>query len=257
MLAKLYGDFVGLRRVCGNRVALRWLGQVTTHIGKCVKQRNLTAADAAMGEGPFLVRHRQARARLAGFRVVSSIREIWARNVYLGDTLDLPASGTVLDLGANRGYFTMLAAAGGPNVRVIAVEPSRVGCAAIEAMARLNGHLGRVNILNRFIGGDTPAQHDELAIPDSRDVPYITPDELIDSQGIDRIAFLKCDIEGSEFELLRQADRLLSKTDQLAMEVHDVAGDRKWLIGRLRDCGFDVAVRLDAGDSCILNARRR
>jgi FkbM family methyltransferase len=257
MLGKLYGDFMGLRRVCGTGVALRWLARVTTNFGQCLKQRNLAVADVAMGEGPFVVRHRQARARLAGYMVVSSIREIWARNLYLGQMLELPATGTVLDLGANRGYFTILAAGGGPDVRVIAVEASRVGCAAIEELARLNQCERRVTVLNRFIGGDTPAQHDERAIPDHQNVPFMTADELLDSQGVGRIALLKCDIEGSEFELLRHGGRLLSRTDQIAMEVHDRAGDRQWLIQRMKDDGFEVLVRADDGDSCIINARRR
>src|SRR5687768_18064683 len=45
-------------------------------------------------------------------------------------------------------------------------------------------------------------------------------------------------IEGSEFELLRHGGRLLDITDQIAMEVHDRAGDRQWVTRRLEDAGF-------------------
>jgi FkbM family methyltransferase len=257
MLAKLYGDFVGLRRVCGTGVALRWMGHVTARLGTCVKQRNLQAADAAMGEGPFVVRHGPVRARLAGFHVVSSIREIWGRNLYLGEMLTLPTRGTVVDLGANRGYFATVAAAAGPDVRVVAVEASRVGCRAIGELARLNAIEGRVTVVNRFIGGDTPAQHDAHAIPEAEGVGFITADELIDQYGIERIDFLKCDVEGSEFELLQKGRRVLARTEQLAMEVHDSAGDRGWLMDVLRKNGFEVVLRSDDVGSCIVNARRR
>ena len=82
MIKKLVGDFVGLCRVCGPWVGLRWLASVAIALPKCVKGRNLLAGDLRMGDGPYAVRFGSIRARLAAPRVMSSIREIWVRNVY-------------------------------------------------------------------------------------------------------------------------------------------------------------------------------
>jgi FkbM family methyltransferase len=163
----------------------------------------------------------------------------------------------VVDLGANHGYFTTLAASGGPAVRVVAVEASRVGCAGIQRLSELNGWADRVQIINHFVGGDTPMQHDAVATPDAEGVSFISEDELIRRAGIDRIALLKCDIEGSEFELLRSGSRLLALADQIAIEIHDAAGDRQVLLDLLTREDFEWVVRQSDNQGCIINAKRR
>jgi FkbM family methyltransferase len=210
-----------------------------------------------MGEGPFRMRRGRLPVKMSGYRVVPAIREIWVRDMYLGDLVKLPERGLVVDLGANRGYFTTLAASGGAAVRVVSVEASRVGCAAIQRLSELNGWTDRVQIINHFIGGDTPMQHDAEAIPDSGGVSFISEEELIRRAAIDRIALLKCDIEGSEFELLRPGSRLLALADQITIEVHDVAGDRQAFLDLLTREGFEWVVRQSDSQGCIVNAKRR
>src|SRR5258706_9042155 len=257
MLKKLWADFRGLGRVCGWPFAIRWLFKVAINARQCVRGRNLMPADLAMGEGPFRMRRGRLPVKMWGYKVVPSIREIWVRDVYLGDLVKLPERGLVLDLGANRGYFTTLAASGGPAVRVVAVEASRVGCAAIEQLSQLNGWADRVQVINHFVGGDTPMQHDTEAIPDSDGVSFISEDELIRRADIDRIALLKCDIEGSEFELLRSGSRLLALADQISIEVHDIAGDRQAFLDLLTREGFDWVIRQSDAMGCIINGKRR
>ncbi len=242
MLKKLWADFRGLGRVCGWPFAIRWLFKVAINARQCVRGRNLMPADLAMGEGPFRMRRGRLPVKMWGYKVVPSIREIWVRDVYLGDLVKLPERGLVLDLGANRGYFTTLAASGGPAVRVVAVEASRVGCTAIQQLSELK---------------DTPMQHDTEAIPDSDGVSFISEDELIRRADIDRIALLKCDIEGSEFELLRSGSRLLALADQISIEVHDIAGDRQAFLDLLTREGFDWVIRQSDAMGCIINGKRR
>jgi FkbM family methyltransferase len=257
MLKRLWADFRGLGRACGWPFAIRWLSKVALNARECVRRRNLLPADLAMGEGPFRMRRGRLPVKMAGYMAVSSIREIWVRDVYLGDLVKLPERGLVVDLGANRGYFTTLAASGGAAVRVVAVEASRVGCVAIQSLSELNGWADRVQIINHFVGGDTPMQHDTDAIPDSQVVSYISEDELIRCAGIDRIALLKCDIEGSEFELLRLGSRLLELADQASIELHDWAGDRQAFLDLLTRSGFDWVIRQSDDLGCIVNAKRR
>src|ERR1700677_3446502 len=96
-------DFRGLCRVCGPVVALRWLLAIIFHFKACRRSSNLQPADAALGDGPFHLRLRNARATVAGKHVLTGIREIWVRDPYLNDFLTIPENATVVDLGANMG----------------------------------------------------------------------------------------------------------------------------------------------------------
>jgi FkbM family methyltransferase len=255
MMRKLWTDFWGLRRVCGTRMALRWLGCVVTSLPSVLKARNLQPADLRMGQGPYRLRvpGRSKSVLLSGYRVVSHIREMWVRNVY--GLADLPSGGTVVDLGAHHGYFT--AAAAGAGNRVIAVEASRPRVAAIQELTKLNGWQ-RVAICNAFIGGATQHQDDQQAIPDHDGVPYISIEELVARYGVERIDFLKCDIEGSEFGLFFGpcGSRLLEMTNRLAMEVHYDSGDVRALLGLLERSGFRTLIQSESAGDCIVRAHK-
>jgi FkbM family methyltransferase len=255
MIGKLWHDFLGLRRVCGDVVALRWLASVAICFPQCVRGRSLNAADRFLGEGPFRARSQGSTAMLHGYQVISHVREIWVRDVYgIGQ---LPESGTVLDLGANRGFFTAAAAGRGPSVRVIAVEASRVGCRAISDLAERNGWSARIEVCNAFIGGDTHHQHDEQSIPDHKGVGYLTLAQLLDRYKVQHVDFLKCDIEGSEFGLIESDPEALDHVDSLAMEVHYDVGSRQRMTRMLESAGFVVTIQSEAPDGCILRARKQ
>ena len=63
-------------------------------------------------------------------------------------------------------------------------------------------------------------------------------------------------IEGSEFELLTLDSPILAKTRQLAIEIHDFAGDRKSLREIIKLCGFTSGRVFSSAGSCILLAKR-
>src|SRR5687768_10363700 len=103
---QLASDFNGLRRVCGNAFAVRWLAAVARHFPTCLKTRNLQAADLAFGRGPVGAKFGHAQAQLVGDSIVTGVREIWVRDCYLGDGfLTIPDGSTVVDIGANFGTF--------------------------------------------------------------------------------------------------------------------------------------------------------
>ena len=257
---QLASDFNGLRRICGNAFALRWLAQVARHLPACAKARNLQAADLAFGRGPVRARFATAAApaQLCGNCIVTGVREIWVRDCYLGGGFLAIADGaTVVDLGANIGAFTMLALAHGPDVRAVAVEPSRHGTESIAEAARLNGWQDRVQVCRAFLGGRTGVQDDLAAMPDHAGAPFLTEDDFLRRYDVAQIDFLKCDIEGSEFELLAPDSRLLAITRQLAIELHNPAGDPRQFMDMLRAAGFEVRVRRQGVLDCVVHARRR
>lgn len=262
-------DALGLSRVCGPRVAARWLANIMKTFKVCARSHSLTPADEACGAGPFPVRRGHARARIYGPCGVGGIREIWVRDVYLRDDfLSIPPDAQVVDLGANMGNFTVLALAHGPAVRVIAVEAQRNAVAQLRDNVSANGWLDRVSICERLIGGITPLHYQVLGHvigTDERNPKpgvQISEEEFIHAYNIERIDFLKCDIEGSEFELFRPGSRLLEMAQQIAIEIHDSGGDLEQFEAMLREHGFELMRTHDSSPAVaskdrVVLARRR
>ncbi|MGA3065734.1 MAG: FkbM family methyltransferase [Tepidisphaeraceae bacterium] len=230
----IFRDFLGLWSVCGPGVALHWLWAVMTHLPACRRAGNLQPADAAVGDGPFRLTLGGARASLGGRRVLTGIRELWVRNVYLRGPLSIPPDANVVDLGANCGTFTALALGHGNGVHVVAVEADGAECKKLEAMLSLNRWQSRVKLINAFVGGKTHVQ--EGMSP----VKWITQKEIVEAVGGGRVHLLKCDIEGSEFELFSGENPLLEITDQITMEVHPDLGDAAALLEKLKEAGFEL-----------------
>ncbi|WP_405166756.1 FkbM family methyltransferase [Nocardia sp. NBC_01499] len=67
-------------------------------------------------------------------------REVWADNAYLRHGIVLPERANIVDVGANIGMFTLLAAVrGGQGTRIVAVEPVVEAARALEVNGRLHG----------------------------------------------------------------------------------------------------------------------
>ena len=167
-----------------------------------------------------------------------------------------PPTPQVVDLGANMGNFTMLALAHGPDVNVVSVEPNSERNSLFHKQLEVNGWQDRAVLHRCFLGGRGAAQEELLQDEHFHGAEFITQEEFLAQHQISQIDFLKCDIEGSEFSLLNASSPLLAVTQQLAVEVHDFAGDRKQFLKMLEDCGFElVHVRHSPGD-CIALAKR-
>jgi FkbM family methyltransferase len=250
-------DSWGLRRACGMGVAMRWLGQVSMNIKQCIRQ-GLQAADLAMGEGPIRARYGNATANILGVKCMGNIREIWVRDVYFrGGWLTIPPGAVTLDLGGNNGVFSMLALAMAPNVRAVIVEAS-CGCIdTIKRAAKINGWGNQLQVINAFVGGTTVFQEDLKKLDGQASVPYISEQELIERANLTHIDFLKCDIEGSEFDLFRRDSKLLAMADQIAIELHDCAGNRNEFMQMLKELGFEIRVSREASADVIVLGRRR
>jgi FkbM family methyltransferase len=246
-------DAAGIATACGPLVAMHWLACIMLALPECLKTRNLQPADRRMGAGPFVVTRRLARAKLSGQQVFSGIREIWIRDVYLRDDyLAIPRGGLVVDLGANLGNFTNLALAQHPDVRVIAVEPSLSLSNSLRVSVGNNEWTNRVAVKRAFVGTTTRVQANVANDPDYKGVPSLTEKAFLQEFDIGHIDFLKCDIEGSEFFLLERDSRMLSMTDNLAIEIHAWGGSVQAFLDHLKDIGFEIgSVAKDPGGSCI------
>ena len=256
---KLIGsDFLGLSRTCGWGVALRWLTKVAITFPQCRRAHNLQPADRVMGEGPFTCRLGRARARLVGSQVISGIREIWVRDVYLSDGfLSIPDNALVVDLGANMGNFTLLALGHGPGVRVVSVEANPQEVARLRRSLAENGWTDRAKVCECFLGGKTEYQEHLIRDEGSGGVPFVSQEDFVRDLGPGTIDLLKCDIEGSEFGLLTPDSPLLARTRQIAIEIHDNAGDRHQFMRMLRDMGFELRERTNVAGVCVVVIGRR
>ena len=260
-LRKLLCDFTGLMRLCGVAVGCKWLLMAIIKAKEILQRGDLQPADQKMGLGPFKIRFKRGGPCfwIMGQGAVSGIREMYVRDCYLrGGKLTIEDGDTVLDLGANMGNFTNLALAHGPNVRVIAVEPnSELNAVFMQSVSLNEGFQDRVTLIRAFVGGMTEKQREMMQYASSRDALRIDTKELVAMAKSASINFLKCDIEGAEFELFNKQNILLERTLKIAMEIHSFAGDVRSMLGLLQRSGFTITSTCwDKNGSCTVLAKR-
>jgi FkbM family methyltransferase len=253
-LRRLGADVWGVLRVARPASAARWLCGLAVRAPQVLRSGSLVAADHAW-------RHRGARFRTPRGRTVvlpggnsAGAREMYCRNVYLRTGLRIPDGGWVLDLGANAGLFTVLAAVDG--ARVLAVEAQQGFPPETARLLALNGvPPGAVHVEVALAGSGiagvplvgvvADAARWRLASHAAPDRPAgVSVPELLSRYGIGRVGLVKMDIEGSEFSVLHadSAPAWLPRVDQLAMEVHPEFGSVAGIVELLRRHGFAVTV---------------
>ncbi len=153
---------------------------------------------------------------------------------------------TVIDVGANHGLFSLEAAhLVGPSAIVHAFEPTPSTREVLESNLAANG-LDRVRIfpvalgdrpgtarlrvhrelsgLNTLASDDITWNHRTLRADAIVEVPITTLDAHAEAEGLDRIDFLKIDVEGFELGVIRGARGLLAsrRVDRIMLEIGDV-----------------------------------
>lgn len=141
---------------------------------------------------------------------------------------------TVYDIGANVGWFSLLAAREvGPEGRVIAFEPSVTNASILQSNANTNG-FGNVAIVpaavcerdgwGRFSA--TASLVGALAENGDECVPLLALDSWIAEMGETLPDVVKIDVEGAEARVLRGMAATLRKARPvLVIELHDTADD--------------------------------
>ncbi len=166
----------------------------------------------------------------------------------------LPKAGdTVLDIGAHIGAYTLRAAAAG--ARVIAFEPEPDNVCALRKNV---GHLPAVRVEQlaiaattgeRTLGASFGRSTGGWSLLKTRSIRTVQCVSLADAWrqwSLDRVALLKMDIEGGEYEVLLSAPvSILSSIDRVVVEVHDNyrGHDASQLVVFLEQSGFSVQIR--------------
>jgi FkbM family methyltransferase len=233
--------------------AARWLASLAGHSTECARRHSLGPADEIWARTGASFRTSSTAVVSLPPAYTAGAREMYCRNVYLRHGLTMPTSGWVVDLGANRGLFSVWAALTG--AQVVAVDAQQAFASEICHLAAHNGVAERVHVEIAIASGTAPAgsctgmiaddhvwsatSHGAPTRPAARSVP-----QLMSAYLIDRIGLLKVDIEGGEFGLLAAAENLgwLGQVDQLVLEVHPAFGDVAALAGQLRRHGFAVSL---------------
>lgn len=153
---------------------------------------------------------------------VEVVGEVW-RNDYRVKREHV-AGGTVLDVGANIGAFTVMAAKLGASV--VAVEPHPANRERLERHLNINDVGAQVHVVPLAVGpvagehltmvGDGGGAH--LGDGDIK-VETTTLDDLVAQHG--PIRFLKMDVEGAEYAAFHTvSDRTMLAIERMALEVH-------------------------------------
>lgn len=225
---------------------LGWIGYarlVLAFVGRfpaIAKRGDLRPLDQAMGElDTFRYGERAFRFDCAfadrvihdGSFAFGIVREILIRDCYLKylPAGSLSSIDTVLDLGANRGVFSMLGAAFAN--KVLSVEANPDFRPVIEHNARING-FNHISVESVLVGtggvlGASKYRKEDLS-------------SLLDRHRIEIVDLMKMDIEGSEFALFED-DGWLRRVRRLCMEVHPRHGEPAKIVDSLRAHGFTMA----------------
>lgn len=175
------------------------------------------------------VSHAHAGA-LASGSLENSVQEALVRH--------LPHGGVMYDVGANLGFFSLVAARlVGPEGRVYAFEPAPENAAAIRRNAELN-RVGNIVVIPRAVASRRATARLQLVDDQSWsrleefgkhpgterviEVETVALDELVDSGELPPPTLVKIDVEGAELAVLEGMRATLSKyRPAIICELHD------------------------------------
>ncbi len=171
-------------------------------------------------------------------RLLHTFKEIFMEECYMTGLEDtIPDNPTIIDIGANAGYFTLFAASCFHGARIWAYEPIPSNFKQLDRNCKMNANI-QVTCLQKAVSGQagkiimTYDSRDSfttsatiLSKPDDTNdvikVDSVTIPEIFEAYGIKKCDLLKMDCEGAEYDIIYQcpSDYLL-KITQIAMEVH-------------------------------------
>lgn len=196
--------------------------------------------------------------------------EIMLRKDYFSAGQTLRPGDTVIDIGANIGCFSVLAAKiVGPTGHVYAVEPEESTYRQLIRNIELN-RLANVTPLklavgdtegsitlhadtNRLFSSIFASVNGHVVKGEDQEVQVTTLEKLMNAHGIERCDYLKLDCEGAEHRIVASlSEPAAGRIDQITMELHKVPGfTGEALTRRLDDLGY-----ARVGDSTLPFYRR-
>nr|AQS28773.1 hypothetical protein [uncultured archaeon] len=187
------------------------------------------------------------------------INEIFIKKDYT-KKFDVGEKDVVVDIGANIGMFSLLAAKSAVKGRVYSFEPfsenfnllmENIKLNNLENIVPIKGAVAQRNgtrklylVKGKNFGGNSfEKKHWQADTSKTIKVETVTLDKFIRSYKIEKIDFLKVDCEGAEYEILMNCSKdTLSKIRKISLEFHDFDKTKKVLalIKFLEDNNFDV-----------------
>lgn len=246
-VTRLARELTDLKRVASPDTFLRYLTSLARNGLAVIKARSLVAADAGMrGDVDFVINGERIVVPLDAIwhslserdetPTFGSLREMYAQNVYLRAFRPATSLGAVLDLGGNRGLFSILAVKAYGASIAVSVEPLAQYNAALSLLREANGleeaRTPRVNAFASDVAGEGK----------------VTLPQLLARHDIVQVGFMKCDIEGGEFALLSFAGEALRRIDNIAIEMHPEMGDPSSVVAALSSAGFALRPTDQFGD---------
>ncbi len=219
-----------------------------------LRTRKLTALDAAMSRD-LTVDYRGHRISVPVAKIdrvlaenhdnptFGNIREMYAGDCYLRRFQVNGPVNAALDLGANRGLFSLLALVVLDAECVVGVEPLGI----YEPVARLLLEAnriasGRAVRYQKLIGSSSEEKENP--------VKFVSINRIRAEQKIDRFGLVKIDIEGGERALFNEPD-WLQHVDAITMELHSgLVGDLSVIPEALERYGFRYISTDDRGQKC-------
>ena len=143
----------------------------------------------------------------------------------------------IVDLGANEGFYVLKAKEIAPNSKIIAVEPNPTAFRVLKKNVKIN-RLKNVITLNKAVTSKNGKIKFEIVKGRSEvgsvkvyekyrknlkkiKIDSITLENLCRRYKIDKIDFLKIDVEGSEVDILKSSKRVLPRVKKAIIEYHN------------------------------------
>ena len=185
------------------------------------------------------------------YKILSNMRQNinYEKLLYLNE---IKKGNTVLDIGANKGYYTSLfSVLVGRHGEVHSFEPVPE---SYKRLQELNTQLKNVFSNNLAVGqesGTATINYDPLdsekatlidttlSLPKKSQTEVISIDEYVENLKLTFVHFIKCDVEGLELEVLRGAmNTLKTLKPKVSLEITLAENDLKEAIHLLRSAGY-------------------
>jgi len=153
----------------------------------------------------------------------------------------------IIDAGANIGAFAAFVKGFAPHIKIVCIEPmpsnieilrdnlkEKTTCTIINAA--LMGTSGICTLYD--LGGKSSACHSiySLGVEDSHEVsvPSITIKEVVENNNLEKIDFLKLDVQGAEYEIiLNTPSFILGMIKYISMEMHSSISNTEKVLGSI------------------------
>ncbi len=167
-------------------------------------------------------------------------------------------SNCIIDAGAHYGYFSLFAAINSQlGSRIIAIEPSSTNLSQLKKNIDHNSHYcieplqkaltprdGTVTLMEGRSVNHSLVANPLLQVTRSINVEGISLGSLIRMYNLEKVDFLKMDIEGGEYQVVKETpSEVFSKIQTISLEFHDLKDPRNngnTLISPIIDLGYSI-----------------